>query len=303
MKGIPDIGSILTKVRELLGKPTEKPVFALDPSGNGGLVAVRNGYTLARYNGQSRMARNHKFLDIRSFADFLNRHVDSGEPRLAAEILAREYQIVAQLSPRDLNSDTLTCDIQKHPAFVPWDNLFGRQITQRDLLAFVRANKTAFLTAGDDTIGDYEQLVGGLKTLEIIGTKTLKTTVEEHGFISLDSDEGKVEHRGKLPTSFRLQLPILLGVCDEPAADAKELQYSLEVLVFMDTDDGVSFKLICPELAMILHKAREDALAFLRMLLEEGFLVGMGTLATAQVPVYLPVNAEHFEPDKPAEEN
>lgn len=90
-----------------------------------------------------------------------------------------------------------------------------------------------------------------------------------------------MELQGRIPTQFGIRIPIIAGVLD---AEGVEVSYGATVLLSMDIDQAVSFKLSCPALPLIEHQARLDAVAYLKRLLGGEFMVGLGDLKAEAVP-------------------
>ena len=50
-------------------------------------------------------------------------------------------------------------------------------------------------------------------------------------------------------------------------------------------DNAVAFVLTCPSLPLVVHEARLDAVAWLKHLLHDDFMVGLGALRLEAVPL------------------
>jgi hypothetical protein len=73
MREFEKIGEAVADLAAQLAPPVLR---AEDPAGNGTVLVVRNGYGVQHVAGRSEWARRHEFHDLRSFADWMNRHAD-----------------------------------------------------------------------------------------------------------------------------------------------------------------------------------------------------------------------------------
>lgn len=264
-----------------LQKPVVAPQLTGHPNGNDSLVAIRDGYKLEKLPGAMVKARSHIFHDLTSFAEWLNRHAD--DQKQETEILAGEDRVLAALSPTNPSGDIVTCLLRAHPRFQQWVAVFGKTLTQKSFHAFVRANQDAFPRSGDKpSIGDV--LGTELQRLQLVEGKDLQTELDERGFYRFAGASQKQNVGGAIPPRFTVVVPIFNGV-RVPESDGAEQSYGLDCLLSMDVADGhVSFVVSCPSLPVVMHQARLDAVAWLRFLLTDGFLVGLGDLSLRDVP-------------------
>ena len=266
--------AVLTVLSEL-----SPPVWESDkpiplPNGRGKFIVTRSDYQVRELVGLTKKQRLHTFHDLRSFADWLKRH--AAKLSEAVEILAGESSVEAALSPTDSYGDRVTCQLKYHPGFDAWRVVFGKPQSQKALHAFIRG-------ALDSLGGSGDMLATELRTVSAVKGGDFESQLDERGFYHVTSASNRTELRGKIPSSIRVNAPVYLGVCG-PNSDV-ELRYDLDVLLSMEIgDEGAVFTLTCPGLPIVLHTARMDAVAYLRSLLIDGFLVGLGELKLQEVP-------------------
>lgn len=263
-----------------LGAPAPKPDFVPAPRGRGAsVVAVRNDYKLETVPGPERSKRAHVFHDLGSFADWLNRF--GTEPQ-SVEILVGDEMAQAVLCD-DPHASLVKCQLRNHPTFNAWQKALGTEQTPKAFHAFLRSIAGTF-DDGSGGVNAGDVLSGELQKLKAVTTGDIDMNVDPRGFYTVNGSTSRVQVDAKIPPSFTIHTPIFVGIPD-PAIEGQERRYALEILLTMDVDDSaIGFTLTCPGLARVLHEARLDAVAHLRSLLNEGFLVGLGDLSTAVVP-------------------
>ena len=139
--------------------------------------------------------------------------------------------------------------------------------------------------AGDD-LGSYgEWLASQIGQLEVMTGGTFESHLDPSGTLIFQGASAKTNISGKIPPRFSITVPYYLGVFD-PETDLPR-DYELEILLRTEvTKDGVPmFTLSCPGLDVVKLEALQDAAGWLRSLLGDKFLVGMGALALRSVPV------------------
>lgn len=271
---IDELAEGLEKLAEAMQPPTPDINAVPNPSGHGSVAVVRDGYKVERLPGPMKKQRCHIFHDLRSLAEWLNRHAaDSIE---AVEILAGETAVEAALSPAALGGDLLRCNLKFHPAFDAWRGIFGKKLSQKQLHAFVRGNANSLPTGGDVFAGE-------LRSMQAVKGAEFKAELDERGFYRVASATARADVQGKIPSNFKIEVPIYIGVCHPN--EIVERVYNIDVMLSMEVEEaGVSFMLECPELPVTLHNARLDAVEWLKSLLSKGFLVGLGDLKLQDVP-------------------
>ena len=280
---------LFMEVRALFQPATADLKTKPNPNGHGDLAVVRAGYTVEKLPGLMRSRRSHTFDDLTSFAEWLNRHVADGD-RQRCEILATETAVDADLAPADPYSDTARCALKAHPLFAAWQSILGKPLNQKQLHAFIRGAVSSFSTIEDVNQGDV--IAAEVRKVQVSGNAELTTELDETGFYRVEVAGTRTAVASRIPPSFVINVPIFAGVQmlakdGETTAAVGEARYSLGVLLSMDVageGKGILFHLACPELPVVLHQARLDAVAYLRSLLGEGFLVGLGAIGTEDVP-------------------
>lgn len=267
----------INELTSRIAPPTPALEITAAPDGNQQLAVVKEGYRLERILGPTKNAREHTFHDLKSAAEWLNRHADVAE----VEILADEAEVVAALTPGDPTGDVVRARMIAHPMLSSWTGIFGKPLNQKALHAQVRGNKAAFRESAPG-VSEAEVISGELKKLSVGNTSDLQGELDEMGYYRFQSSTGRVEVSGRIPSSFEIVVPVFIGVEDEHGI---ECRYPIEILVWMNADGGaVAFTLSAPGLPLIMHQARLDAVAYLRSLLNDGFLVGLGTAKLRTVP-------------------
>lgn len=263
-----------------LGAPAPKPDFVPAPRGRGAsVVAVRNDYKLETVPGPERSKRTHVFHDLGSFAEWLNRF--GAEPQ-KVEILVGDKEAQAVLGD-DPHASLVTCQLRNHPTFDAWQKALGQEQEPKAFHAFLRSVSGTF-DDGSGGVNTGDVLSGELQKLKAVTTGDIDMNVDPRGFYTVNGSTSRVQVDAKIPPSFTIHTPIFVGIPDAETSGA-ERRYALEILLTMDVEDGgIGFTLTCPGLARVLHEARLDAVAHLRSLLNEGFLVGLGDLSTGIVP-------------------
>lgn len=253
-------------------EPTPALRLASNPSGDGQVAAVRDGYRLERLAGPRRARRVHVFDDLRTFAEFIVREADPAK----ADILVDATEVRARFTPALPGSDEITCRLAPHPTFEAWAGALGNPISQRDILRLVRGHA--------ESLGDQaEMLLAKLQQVSVVTGGDFRREIDATGSTRLFGGTDKTTINISLPAKILVITPIFAGV--EGSIGESERTYVLEIFVSMDPiAKAVAFTLDCPGLALMERTARRDAVAFLRGLLGDSFLVGIGALKTLEVP-------------------
>lgn len=268
---------------EALSILISKPEVHDAPSGHGKVIVHHESQKVTFAIGPSRRRRNHNFDDVGTFAKYLNRHANPKD----AEILVAAESIVAGLTPSADNGDRITCDLALHPLAERWKEIITtKALSQKQLYRFILGSLDSF--GGDSG----RALAGELSKLRIVRSGEYTAELNERGYYAFSGGSDKTSVDGKIPASFEIHTPWFRGVSKHsPSTDGHdafdfECRYTLEVLLDMNTQDpkNPTFSLAAPGLDLLQHQAREDAVAWLRHLLEGDFLVGLGTYRTERVP-------------------
>jgi hypothetical protein len=192
-------------------------------------------------------------------------------------VLAAETRVRATLAGRDLDGDVVSCELQYHPLFDAWLKVLGKPLAQQGLQAHVRS-LVQTIAAGD-------VLLDGVQRIQVIAGGELTAELDEKGFYRYHGDTNKTQVEGRLPSTFRISVPIFIGVPDTMYSDSSghDRLYELDVLLSIQVQEKPLFTLTAPGLPIVLHAARLDAVEYLRTLLHGGFLVGLGELKQERV--------------------
>ena len=272
---------------EALGAPSAAPEFAPNPNGKGSTSLVREGYTPHTVPPRQTGRRAHVFEDIDSFAAWLRRHADPDD----LEVLVAPSGAKAALTPFTPTGDIVSCPLALHPRWARWASLFDKQILQADLHRLVLSSPEDFLPVTDTTGAMLAPSYGPLLAAELAKfnlskLKEVNIELDERGIVTFSAVSEKTTLQGRLPRSFVVRVPMLLGInVEDEDVEWAEADYSVEVLLQVKaTEAGPPvFVLRCPQREVIERESRIDAVAWLRHLLGDGFLVGLGSLGLETV--------------------
>lgn len=275
----------LTKIRHALEGFMDGLPLKLDlnkhPRGHGQVALVRDGYSLKELPGTKRGRRTHDFFDVASLAAWLKRHAGPKQ----TEILVGKDQVVAGLDPKADEGDLVTAQLLVHPRMKRWIKVFGAELGQVALHEFIFA---ASEDVGMATTADNKEIAYGpiladnLRKLSMVKEEHLDTDYDELGYARFSGSSNNVKLTATIPPRFPVRVPFYLDVRD---AEGGEIFYDFEVLLRVSTrNKQPHFTLLCPSLDVIRHNARLDAVAYLRRLLGDGWLVGLGDFGHQSVP-------------------
>lgn len=272
---------------ESFGAPAVETPLVDAPDGKGQLALVRDGYKLQVLPGkQDRFAR-HVFADIGSFAAWVGA---GNHSRNDTDILVDTTEIVAACvvpDALDPDGDIVRCALTSHPRYARWIAELG-VLTQRQFQMLVLSSLADFAQVRDQggkALGsDGSALATQLAQFNAVRTQEASFEFDPRGFVSWSAQTDKTVVSGKIPASFKLYLPVLLGVTKE---DATEFEYEVEVFIqVVPAEKGPpSFVLLFPSRLLVEHAARKDAAARLQALLGDRFLVGNGKFRMETVTV------------------
>lgn len=271
----------ITKIREALEGFVDGIPLRLDlkphPRGHGQIALVRDGYQIQALDGEKRRRRTHTFADVRSLAEWLLKHADPKE----TEILVGTSNVQAGLEPGTRDGDVVSGLLTMHPRLARWAGIFGREISQKHLHSFIIAAVDDVGIATDKN-GEAHRfgpiLAAQLQKLQVMREENYDLQLDELGNVKFAGSNESTTVSGSLPGAFSIRVPWYLGVEDE---NGYEQRYGLDILLRMDSRERPpEFTLSCPSLKVVEHEARLDAVAFLRRLLGEDWLVGIGTYST-----------------------
>ncbi|OFW99276.1 MAG: hypothetical protein A3E78_11865 [Alphaproteobacteria bacterium RIFCSPHIGHO2_12_FULL_63_12] len=238
------------------------------------VIARHKDYVLERVPSIERSTRRHVFQDVTSFAQWLNRH---GQKQ-RTEILVDEKEIAAALDADDPYTDVVKCALTFHPTFAAWSAIFGRRIDQRAFLQLVRGQRAALGNHG-------ELLLGELRSFEVVRQGDFKHELDDRGFTRFHGSTAKQDAKGAFPAEIGVKTPIFDDIKWVDGSNDLDCSYSLEVLVEIVIEEKLAFfTLTCPSLPVVMRAARRDAVAYLRDMIEEEYLVGIGALKLEKAP-------------------
>ncbi len=252
-----------------------------NPDGHGQFVIHPSDHEVTGLDGLHRCQRVHRMDDVNSFAAWLLRHAD---PKIA-EIFVDADHIIAGLDPKDDAHDKVRCDLVLHPRAARWRAILGKRLDQKTLHRHLIATADDFedWKVADDNLGSYGRILAGeVAKLEIARRGDYTAHLDPRGFYTFQGGNEHTDVAGRIPASFKFEIPWFRGVC-LPTEEA--CTYSVEVLLDMDVDNPASpgFVLAAPDLPLVEYQAREDAVAWLRHLLPDEFLVGLGSYGINRV--------------------
>lgn len=252
------------------------------PSGSGDLLIVRDGYRVEHVRGRQQGKRGHVFHDLESLAAWLNRHA-SAEPTETEILMRSDGVVTAALQPSDPHGDVVIATLRPHPVYAAWAGVLGKALDQRAFQQHVRCYR--------DSLGEQAAaLLSFLSQIDVTtgGNSTLKFGVM--GDLQLTGVNRKAEMTVSLPSEITVRTPIFDGVRNgtggiEPAA---EVEYDLLLFLSVDLvgqeEKRPVFTLTCPTLELVRRQAVRDAASYLDLLLNDGFLVGLGEIMLSSVP-------------------
>jgi len=252
------------------------PELKLTPLGSGGQSAIvrHKDYVVERLPSIERSKRKHIFQDVTTFAAWLNRH----GLKERTEILVDEKEIAASLDADDPHTDVVKCALSFHPTFAAWSAIFNKRIDQRSFLQLVRGQRGALGTHG-------ELLLGELRSFEVVRQGDFKHEIDDRGFTRFHGSTAKQDAKGVFPAEIEVKTPIFDDIKRVEGSNELDCVYSLEVLVEIVIEEKLAFfTLTCPGLPLVLRAARRDAVAYLRDLIDDEYLVGIGALTLEKVP-------------------
>lgn len=227
--------------------------------------------------------RRHTFHDVADFAAHLNRHAEPGGTDILFDGPAGK--VVAWYQPRIPGSDLVVCELRLHPRWARWKGILGETLDQRSLYRFLMAcprEDSAPITAPDGEILGLmvHDLASAAQRIKIAKGTEASVELDQRGNYRVRDAKATTETSIQVPHAVEIRVPIyrLRGV---------DKAYTIEVEVDLNTDTTPcpAFMLTAPGLDLVLDEAQQDAAAFLREQLLEGFLVGLGSHATAEVPI------------------
>ncbi len=233
------------------------------PNGYGQVVVVKDGYEVKRLDGRDEGKRSHTFDDLATFAAYLNRHGNAD----TVELLLSGDCAVAALDPKGSDPERITCDLYKHPTFEAWEEVLDKPMPQKVFHQLARAFR--------GSVENSEGLLAALRVVSVARKGEMKSEIDETGATRLNLVTDSREMAGTLPPEFIVLTPVYRGILAE---DGAEITYPIEMLLSIDIDE-MAFTLNAPALALVTYRARQDVAAMLNRELNEGFLVGLGSLA------------------------
>lgn len=269
------LSDFLTTLSGLLttDPPVEAPTWHTDPDGRGTSALVREGYRVEKRAGGDVAVVVHTFHDPESLCGWLNRYADPQE----AQILVDDDAVTASADRVDADGFQLTMPLDYGLEAGAWFNAFSRSHDQRGMFRLIQAQQADF----PGNVG--ADMLGQLMTLDACRGGEVKSSLNAHGGYNLAVATDRRDVNAKLPPSFHVVIPIYDGVRlveeGEAGTVAGELAvYSVEVFLRLEVSDRgqIVMQLECPGWDKAVKDAQRDLVAYMRHLLEDGFLVGRG---------------------------
>lgn len=260
------------------GPPTAAPEVIHDPAGDGELVAVREGYSLEKLDGERVRARRHVFTDVTSFAQFIADRADA-----ECDILVSEKVITGDFEPGERSADVVSCELVLHPRAQRWVDVLGKKVDQKTLLRLVTSAQEDFKTQEGSKVTEGQALALQLMKIEVVKGGNFVSQIDELGTMRFQANSDKADVSGSIPPIVTVRVPIHPGIID---AEGEEIFHDLDLHVELDASDGVAFTLRCPNLAVVMREALLDVVAQVERILGEEYLVGLGRHATFETPTF-----------------
>lgn len=245
-------------------------------------AALPDDHTLVEIETKS-PARRHVFHDVADFAEHLNRHADPS----ATDVLfdGNVGRVSAWFVPRSAGADLVHCELRLHPRWARWKAVLGRPVDQkalyRHLMASPVEDSAPLVSAKGEMLGlQVHELAGAVKSIQVKKGLSLEAVLDDRGNYAVRSSGESTDTSVRVPHAIEIRVPIYRLRHDERV-------YAIEVQVDVDTDGTPcpAFTLVAPGLDLVLAQAQQDAAAYLRSHLLDGFLVGLGAHVTAEVAV------------------
>ncbi len=255
-------------IRELASEAESSRVHLVTAPDGTQKVIHRQGYAIADLPSAQEGRRRHAFDDVRSFAEWLNRHAKPD----GAEVLVGPESIYAVLDPASPEPEQVTCELVKHPALEAWENVFGEPLKIGELHDLARAYS--------DYLSEPDLLLTALRGFSMMSGGEYTHQLDETGATRLVSTSERKDVQVKVPPELELNVPVFAGVkvvVTGPETDVEQ-NYKLRLFVSLNLDNAPLFTLTCPGLPLVMKEARDDAAAFLGQQLKDGFLIGLGHL-------------------------
>jgi len=240
------------------GDPSVEAKLVRRPDRMGSMAVIREGYKVLDYPPEQEGRCAHAFDDLDAFAEYMNRHHQPLADH-AVDIMVQDRTVKAIVDTSRREPETLTCEMTTDPAWDAWVGIFDRELGQRDLQQHIRSWR--------GTLGDHGALLTALAAIQVSTGQEMQSNIDAIGGTRLSSAEGKQDVKVGVPPILRVSVPIY---------EAVDTEYDLEVLVSI-TPTPLSFTLSCPKLERHERQARRDFASTLSNLLDDSFLVSIGT--------------------------
>lgn len=210
-------------------------VSAEHPDGWGEYAIVHRDYEVARLDGPRESGRAHEFSDLETWTDFVREKADPER----CEILVSETMARAIFDPRHVSPEMVQCSLRPHPLFAAWSAAFGKRQRQRDCYRLLRGLKR--------TITDYDAIASTVRMLGVSRTTEAEIHLDATGRVSLRRTSGNETMTAPVPEVIHVRVPVFRAL---------PLHLSdMEILVEVDTDDGIALTFHCPELEVVVADA------------------------------------------------
>lgn len=242
-----------------------------DPAETGGVVVVKDGYTVHHLDGPQEGYRLHRLQDVTSLAEWLLAHT-TAEDHPRTEVFVSGNQATAVIDPRHHDSaEIVTGGMDGHPLLGHWRTLIGADgagawVSQKTLFAKLRVLK--------GTVDEGAIILQKVQKAGVIESMESETELNAHGGTTLRGTVGKKDSTLEIPETLAVKLPVYL---DAHARYTAARAYDLEVIVETEIGDGgIQFRLLAPDFPALLRKAQLDVATYLQTSLGDAFTVVLG---------------------------
>ncbi len=234
----------------------------------------------------------HKFADVDSLAAWLLKHAKPGP----TEVLVAATEIRASPDPARAGRTGVSAKLHPHPRAQRWFDAFKKGLSQRDLFRLLIVAEEDFpqLTLADGSPAGSGNFAHEVRKLSVKRDSAFAAELDHRGFYKVRDESASTELSARVPSEFEIVVPLLQGIRDasdvvmdapEPHG-ALECTYTLRILLDIDMSMAApQFTLSAPGLELAQHEALRDAAAWLRHLLGDEWLVGLGDYRTLELPM------------------
>lgn len=274
--------------------PAPTPTLVAAPDGLQRVALVPEGYTLERLAGPKGSRPSHIFHDVRDLCSYLKIRADP----TTTDVLLRDGQIMADLDASTPHAGRVSCQLLSHPLWLLWARMLGQPLATEDLLEGLRAVRETLPPPKDGQPAQADVLISSLGSFSVISVGEYKTETDRLGNVSFRGATEKTSVTDTVPASVTVHAPLIAGIQRLEDGRLVEAVYKIPVLLKLriGKDKAPSWTLSAPTLPLIKAEALADAVAYVRHLLGDGWLVGMGEAKRDEVSLPCPSAADELPP-------